>query len=112
MGNQEKKPPLGGLFAGIGAIVGAGYGSAFGDGAGGLAGLLIGGWLGLMVENILYRLIVVALLIVMIVARQAFFDAMFAKAYPTEAPQTEQVISKVIAQPPLPSGLSSSGVRS
>jgi len=68
--------PLGGIFSFLGGIVGA----AFGNAIGGhwifiIIGVLIGAWLGLIIEHIVFRLIVIALAIIMFIARQALFQA-------------------------------------
>ena len=112
MGTQSDEASFGWFFAIIGGTVGFAYGGALAEMGGAIVGLAAGAWLGLIVGNIVYRLIIVALLIVFIVARQAFFDAMFAGTHPTEPQQTDQAISEIITPPPVPTDLPSTEVRS
>ena len=73
--NKSKNGPLGGIFSFIGAVVGAFYGMAAGGLVVALVGGIIGAWLGLIVEHIVFRLIIIALTIIAIVARQSLFQA-------------------------------------
>jgi len=77
--NKEKKPPFGGIFIVIGAMVMCGYAVPISGGNDlvPLGGLIVGGWLGYVFEHVLFRLVIVGLFILMIVARQAFFGAVF-----------------------------------
>ena len=77
--SKENKLPFGGFFIVIGAMVVCGYAVPISGGNDlvPLGGLFVGGWLGYLFEHVLFRLIIVALFILMIVARQAFFGAMF-----------------------------------
>ena len=72
---HDSGAPLGGWFGTIGAFVGFGYGASIADGVGALIGLVLGAWLGLVIENIIFRLIVIALLVLEFVFRRAIFEA-------------------------------------
>lgn len=78
MSKEKNKHPFGGFFAAIGAFVGIGYAAQIDAGPlVALGGLIVGAWLGLIVEHVVFRLIVIGLFVLMIVARHAFFDAVF-----------------------------------
>ena len=62
-------------FALSAAFIGLGYGSTFGDDVVAFICLLVGAFLGAMVEHILFRVLVIALFLIMILARQLFWDA-------------------------------------
>lgn len=88
MSSQSEKPPFGGVMAAIGAFVGYGYiGHMFDDQFAGLIGGLIGAGLGYVAEHIIYRLIIIALLVVMFIGRQVFFDAIFNNAEYDTSPE-------------------------
>ena len=80
------------MFGTIGAFVGLIY--AFNiseDGFVALGGAIVGGWLGLVIEHIVFRLIIIALLVLMIVARQAFFGAIIDNfSYLPQTPPMQQ----------------------
>ena len=75
---QKNEHPFGGVFGTIGAFVGMVYAfNISNDGFVALGGFIVGAWLGYIVEHLIFRLIVIGLLIIMIVARQAFFGAIW-----------------------------------
>lgn len=77
MGTQSSDNPLGGIFAFIGFFVGAIYGASVHP-AGGLIGMFVGLFLGKFIEHIVFRVILIGLAILIVVARHALFDAIFA----------------------------------
>lgn len=89
---------LGGIFAGLGFFVGAAYGATLHP-AGGLIGMFVGLFLGKFIEHLVFRAILVALVVIMIIARQAFFDAIFAYHAPVESDSQPQSIVSFEQQP-------------
>lgn len=86
----QNNGPLGGIFSFTGAIVGAIYGNAIGGNLlVAFVGGMIGAWLGYIVEHIVFRLIVIALALIMIIARQAFFEALRESFSAIETPLTD-----------------------
>lgn len=77
-GKENNPHPFGGWFGTIGLIVGFGYGAQIGGGEWlvAIGGALVGAWVGVVIEHIIARLILIALLVIMIFARHAFFDAL------------------------------------
>lgn len=101
MGSEKDSAgPFGGWFGTLGLIVGFVYGAGIGDGNWVVAvgGAIFGGWLGIVIEHIVARLILIALFIFMIIARQAFFDAIFDSAYWVEPVNTAEAV--VLLEPP------------
>lgn len=81
--SKEKEPnPIVKLFGFIGMVVGGGYGALIGANADDYAAQLIvffvcafgGAALGTLVGNVVFRLIIIALLIIQFMFRQAFID--------------------------------------
>ncbi len=92
MSNNNDSPPFGGIFAGLGAIVGMGYGFAITQHfLGAVGGFFVGSLLGYIFEHILFRVILIALFILMIVTRQALFDALFNDAHLYRQQTSQQV---------------------
>jgi len=79
MSKEKSGLPFGGFFIIIGALVLCGYSVPLSGGNDlvPLGGLFVGGWLGYIFEHLLFRIIIIGLLILMIVARNAFFGAVF-----------------------------------
>lgn len=89
---SNENGPLGGIFSFIGAMVGASYGMTAGGFIAALIGGAIGAWLGLIVEHIVFRIIVIVLTLIMIIARQAFFDALRESFSAIETPLTDMYV--------------------
>ena len=84
--SNSSDAPLGGIFSVIGLFVGGGYGYSLSEGDLGAALVvaLIGAFLGAVVEHVVFRLIIIAMVIVGFLMRQALFDAIgvaFAQSY-------------------------------
>ncbi len=84
---EDKGGPLGGIFMMVGAIVGYVYFLALANNFWiGMIGFGLGAFLGRIIEDIVFRLILIALTIVMIIGRQMFFSAIFDSAVLFEQP--------------------------
>ena len=93
--------PLAGLFGLIGAFVGFGYGAQISgeEPVVAIIGLFAGIFLGYVVAEIAVRLILIALLIIMILARQAFFEAIADTFSYTPAIEGHEAIVLVVPDP-------------
>lgn len=92
--------PLGGIFVGLGGLVGLAYGWMITENfLIRLGGLMLGATLGLIVEHILFRLIIIGLIILMFMARSAFIDAVFTDASIHTPSLHDQQFEQIIADP-------------
>lgn len=95
MSKEDSNGPLGGIFTALGALVGTAYGATIADAPGGFLGIFIGAWLGNIIEHIVFRLLMVALFVIMILARQAFFEAIFDGAHTADPVIPTESIAEV-----------------
>lgn len=78
MSDSSVKHPFGGIFGTIGMIVGIGVGyDLTQDGVAAIVGGLLGAGVGIFVEHLVYRVLVIAVGVLFLMARSGLLQAMF-----------------------------------